>query len=374
MNIKRLLGATAVVALLSSAAWAQDPAAPAETARPAVVAPTPPLATPPEPAATTPPASSIVTPPATGPTPVTAAAPPVQVVAKGDIIETLKADGHFKTLLKALDKANMTALLKTNPNLTVFAPTDAAFAAMPAGELDRLMKSPAELQKLLTYHVVNASVDSTKIRGAKGGVKTVAGTQLVLDGSGPGLLANNATIVQTDVAATNGTVHVVDKVLSPTTAPSLAATTGATSDAAATTPAQPETPAAPVPPEASPAPPPTEAEPQVPETPKEPDQPPTPQAGLSCQAPPVGTLTPAQKRSIQEMSDETRLAKPDDLAGAPPPSAPSASTYGSDVATNEPMPAPTVVTNGPVPDTAGNRALYGQPMSRAGKRTAPRGN
>ena len=374
MNIQRLLGATAVVALLSSTAWAQDPAAPAETARPAVVAPTPPVAPPPEPAATTPPASSIVTPPATAPTPVTPAAPAVQVVARGDIIETLKADGHFKTLLKALDKANMTALLKTNPNLTVFAPTDAAFAAMPAGEMDRLMKSPAELQKLLTYHVINAPVASTQIRGAKGGVKTVAGTQLVLDGSGPGLLANNATIVQTDVAATNGTVHVVDKVLSPTTAPSLAATTGATTDAAAVTPAQPETPAPPVPPEASPAPPPTEPEPQVPETPTEPGQPPTPQAALSCQTPPVSTLTPAQKRSIQEMADETRSAKPDDLAGSATPVAPSASTYASDVATNEPMPAPTVVTNGPVPDTAENRALYGQPLSRAGKRTAPRGN
>ncbi|MBI5942163.1 MAG: fasciclin domain-containing protein [Caulobacterales bacterium] len=264
MNIQRLLGATAVVALLSSAAWAQNPAAPAETARPAVVAPTPPVAPPPEPADATPPASSIVTPPATAPTPVTPAAPALQVAARGDIIETLKADGHFKTLLKALDKANVTALLKTNPNLTVFAPTDAAFAAMPAGEMDRLMKSPAELQKLMTYHVVNAPVASTQIRGAKGGVKTVAGTQLVLDGSGPGLLANNATIVQTDVAATNGTVHVVDKVLSPTTAPSLAATTGATEDAAATVPPAPATTA---PPEALPpvvTPPPVPVAPPVP--------------------------------------------------------------------------------------------------------------
>lgn len=374
MNMQRLLGATAVVALLSSAAWAQNPAAPAETARPAVVAPTPPTAPPPEPAATPPPASSIVTPPATAPTPVTPAAPAVRVVARGDIIETLKADGHFRTLLKALDKANMTALLKTNPNLTVFAPTDAAFAAMPAGEMDRLMKSPAELQKLMTYHVVNAPVASSQIRGARGGVKTVAGTQLVLDGSGSGLMANNALIVQTDVAATNGTVHVVDKVLSPTTAPSLAATTGATTDAAAVTPAQPETPAPPIPPEASPAPPPVETEPQVPEAPTGPGEPPTPMAGLSCQTPPVSTLTPAQKRSIQEMADETRSTEPDDPAEPVPPSAPAASTYAGDVATNAPMPGPAVVTNGPVPDTAENRALYGQPLSRAGRRTAPRGN
>ena len=271
MNIQRLLGATAVAALLSGAAWAQTPAAPAEAAKPAVIAPTPPVAPAPEPAATTPPASSIVTPPATTPTPVAPAVALSQVVARGDIIETLKADGHFKTLLQALDKANMITLLKTNKNLTVFAPTDAAFAAMPAGELDRLMKSPAELQKLLTYHVVNAPVSSTKIRGAKGGVKTVAGTDLVLDGSGQGLMANNATIVQTDVAATNGTIQVVDKVLSPTTAPSLAATTGATTDAAATVPPAPPTP---VTPEAAPAAsPPIDTPAPVPEAPPTPGKP-----------------------------------------------------------------------------------------------------
>ena len=277
MNTKRLMGAAAVAALLSTAAWAQAPMTPAETAKPATVAPTPPVATPDAamPAtAATPPASSIVTPPATAPAPVTAAAPTTRVVARGDIIETLKADGHFKTFLKALDTANMTNVLKTNKNLTVFAPTDAAVAALPAGELDRLMKSPAELQKLLTYHVINAPVASAKIKGAKGGVKTVAGPELVLDGSGASLLANTATITQTDVMATNGTLHVVDQVLMPSTAPSMAATTGVTSDAAATAPAAPETPKPAMPVEASPAPtPPIEAEPEAPEVPKTPVEP-----------------------------------------------------------------------------------------------------
>ena len=277
MNTKRLMGAAAVAALLSTAAWAQAPMTPAETAKPATVAPTPPVATPDAamPAtAATPPASSIVTPPATAPAPVTAAAPTTRVVARGDIIETLKADGHFKTFLKALDAANMTNVLKTNKNLTVFAPTDAAVAALPAGELDRLMKSPAELQKLLTYHVINAPVASAKIKGAKGGVKTVAGPELVLDGSGASLLANTATITQTDVMATNGTLHVVDQVLMPSTAPSMAATTGVTSDAAATAPAAPETPKPAMPVEASPAPtPPIEAEPEAPEVPKTPVEP-----------------------------------------------------------------------------------------------------
>jgi uncharacterized surface protein with fasciclin (FAS1) repeats len=270
MTIQRLLGATAVVALLSSAALAQSPAAPAETPRPATIAPTPPIAPPPDPATATPPLAAPASSPAAAPATVPAMAPMTgQLVAKGDIIETLKADGHFTTFVKALDAANMTAVLKTNKNLTVFAPTDAAFAALPAGELDRLMKSPAELQKLLTYHVINATVDSAKIRGAKGGVKTVAGSQLVLDGSGAGLKANTAGIVQTDVAATNGTVHVVDAVLMPSTAPSLAAATGATSDAAATAPAAPATPMPATPPKAEPAP----AEPATPV----PEAPPTPE-------------------------------------------------------------------------------------------------
>ncbi|MDO9223479.1 MAG: fasciclin domain-containing protein [Caulobacter sp.] len=271
MNTNRLMGAAAIAALLGSTALAQTPSPTAESPRPAAVAPTPPITAP---DAVPPPASSIVTPPATTPAPVAPAAPTTPVVARGDIIETLKADGHFTTFLKALEAANMTKVLKTNKNLTVFAPTDAAFAALPAGELDRLMKSPAELQKLLTYHVINAPVAAAKIKGAKGGVKTVAGPELMLDGSGATLLANTATITQTDVMATNGTLHVVDQVLSLKAAPSVAATTGATSDAAATAPAAPATPSPAAPPEAAPAPtPPTEAEPEVPEAPKTPVEP-----------------------------------------------------------------------------------------------------
>ena len=256
MITQRLFGAAAIAALLGGSALAQTPAAPAETTRPATGAPTPPVTTPD--AATTagpgatPPASSIVSPPAAGPTPVTAA--PGPVVARGDIVATLQADGHFKTFLKALETANMTNVLKTNKNLTVFAPTDAAFAALPAGELDRLMKSPAEIQKLLTYHVINATVDSARIRGARGGVKTVAGPELILDGSGASLMANTATITQSDVKAANGTVHVVDKVLSPASAPSLAAVTGASTDAAGTAPAAPAKPAPATPPAAPEAP------------------------------------------------------------------------------------------------------------------------
>ncbi|MES2036014.1 MAG: fasciclin domain-containing protein [Pseudomonadota bacterium] len=241
MTMTRLLGAAAVAALIAGSAYAQTPTA-AATKTPAA----------PPAAATTPTAPAEEAAPAPSAAPATAATPAAvapaaagQVVAKGDIVETLKADGHFTTFVKAIDAANMTSVLKTNSNLTVFAPNDAAFAALPAGELDKLMKDPAALQKLLTYHVVNATVDSTKIKGAKGGVKTVAGSELMLDGSGATPMANNATIVQADVKATNGTVHVVDKVLMPggatdtATAAAAPATTGATTDAAATAPAAP---------------------------------------------------------------------------------------------------------------------------------------
>ncbi|MBP7703866.1 MAG: fasciclin domain-containing protein [Caulobacter sp.] len=238
MITTRLLGAAAVAALLAGSAFAQTTAQPA---KPTTTETTPPAAAPPA-AKPTPPAATPAT-PATPSAAAPAAATGGQVVASGDIVDTLKASGNFTTLLKALDAANMTTTLKTHKNLTVFAPTDAAFAALPAGELDKLMADPKAMQKLLTYHVVNATVDSTQIKGAKGLVTTVAGDKLVVDGSGSGVMANNAAVTQLDVKTTNGgTLHVVDKVLMPQNAPSVAAspaTTGAASDAAATAPAQP---------------------------------------------------------------------------------------------------------------------------------------
>src|SRR5262245_51481031 len=93
------------------------------------------------------------------------AASAAKVVANGDIIQTLKLSGQFTTFAKAADATNLTGLLKNNPNLTVFAPTDAAFAALPPGELDKLMADKAKLQQVLTYHIINAPVDSSKIKG-----------------------------------------------------------------------------------------------------------------------------------------------------------------------------------------------------------------
>ncbi|WP_374473091.1 fasciclin domain-containing protein [Phenylobacterium sp.] len=172
------------------------------------------------------------------------AAPPAGAVAgarvapAGDIVETARASGQFNTFLKAADATNLTAVLKRNPGLTVFAPTDAAFAALPAGELDRLMADKPALQKLLTHHIINATVDSSKIAGARGPVPTVAQDQVLLDGSQEGVLkADGATIVQADVRATNGILHVVDRVLVPGQGGQAAAgaATGAETAASATT-------------------------------------------------------------------------------------------------------------------------------------------
>ena len=123
-------------------------------------------------------------------------------------------NGQFTVFVKALDATNLAGLLQKQPNITIFAPTDAAFAALPAGDLDKMMADKAGLQKLLIHHLINAPVPSSKIKGTRGPWPTGAGDKMVLDGSTDGVLkADNGVIIQADVAALNGTVHVVDHVL-----------------------------------------------------------------------------------------------------------------------------------------------------------------
>jgi uncharacterized surface protein with fasciclin (FAS1) repeats len=160
-------------------------------------------------------------------------------VANGDVMTTLRTSTQFTTFVKALDATNLSSLLQKQPGITVFAPTDAAFAALPAGELDKMMADKAGLQKLLVYHLINAKIDSARIKGARGPVPAGSGDKIVLDGSTEGVLkAENATIIQSDVAASNGLIQVVDQVMKPNSVPEVVA--------------QPE-------PEAAPAPPPPEA-------------------------------------------------------------------------------------------------------------------
>lgn len=209
MYLNRILTTTAALALMAGAAQAQ-------TAKPAKA----PVA-------------------ASESTAAAASAP--RVVAAGDIVATAKASGQFNTFLKAAEATNLTSLLKDNKNLTVFAPTDAAFAALPAGELDKLMlpENKAQLQKVLIYHVINAKVPSSEFKGATRKAATVAGPSVELAG-GATLKVNDADIVQADVMVTNGIIHVVDKVLMP---PGAMAAANTAVPASATAPATAATPA-----------------------------------------------------------------------------------------------------------------------------------
>lgn len=198
MKIDRLLTAAAAVSLIAGAAMAQAPAA----QPPAAQAPAP--------------QSPAAQPPAPGAAPAAAAAPGAKLVPNGDLASTLRSSGQFNTFVKALDATNLSTLLQKSPNLTVFAPTDAAF---PQSKLDAMMADKAALQKTLLHYIINARVDSSKIKGAHGPVPTGAGDQIVLDGTGDVMKADNANIIQSDVMASNGIVHVIDQLLIPGSVP-----------------------------------------------------------------------------------------------------------------------------------------------------------
>lgn len=195
MSARFLLAAT-TAALLAAPLSAFAQAAPAATPAPVAA----PAATSPAPAT---------------PAPALAASP--NLTAKGDMVATLQGSTHFTVLTKALDASNLSGVLKSVPNLTLFAPTDEAFANLPSAQLAALMdaKNANLLQKILTYHLVHLDLDSSKIKGAKGPVTSVETASLQLDGSGDPLKVNDANIIQADVRATNGVIHVVDKVLIP---------------------------------------------------------------------------------------------------------------------------------------------------------------
>lgn len=158
---------------------------------------------------------------APGAAPAAPAASAVHIAPAGDIVQTLQAGGQFTVLIQALNATNLTPVLKNNKGLTIFAPTDAAFAAyMPT---DKLLADLPGLQKLLTHHLINAEVDTSKFKNAHGPVASVAGDKIVLDGTGEPLKADQANILQADVRASNGLIYVVDQVLRagsvPETAP-----------------------------------------------------------------------------------------------------------------------------------------------------------
>lgn len=301
----RLLTATATIALFAApAAFAQDATAPqaAPATTPAQTAPAAPAAA----ATTAAPAQ-------------TAAATPA---ASNTIIDELKANGQFTTLLAALDKAQLTETLKTQPAISIFAPTDAAFAQLPEAERTRLM-DPAnvnELRQLLLYHVVVADVNSSQIKGTKGGVETAARTQVQLDGTGDAIKVDDATVTTADIDASNGAIFAIDKVLSP-------ANSGVASGDADEAPAATEATTAPAAEAPATTPPAADATATPPADETTDDTSASPPAAEPMMTPPVATPAPASS------------------SAAPVPTPPVAPTPTEDTdptaSTTEPAPAPT---------------------------------
>ncbi|HEY3948252.1 fasciclin domain-containing protein [Phenylobacterium sp.] len=182
MPIHRLLTAAAAVSLISSAALAQTPAAPAAPTAPA------------------------------------AAAPGAKLVPNGGLDITLQSNADFSNFVKALTSVNLMALLKSSPGLTVFAPTN---EALTADKLAAISGDKNALQKTLLHYIINAKIDSSKIKGAHGGIPTGAGDKIVVDGTAPDgtLKADNATIIQPDVMVSNGIIQVINAVLIPGSVP-----------------------------------------------------------------------------------------------------------------------------------------------------------
>ena len=133
--------------------------------------------------------------------------------APKDIVDTAVAAGSFNTLAKLLTDAGLIETLKGEGPFTVFAPTDEAFAAVPAETLAALGADKALLTKVLTYHVVPGKVMAADI--AAGDVATVAGPTVKLSVVDGKVMVNDATVVTADVVASNGVIHVIDKVLLP---------------------------------------------------------------------------------------------------------------------------------------------------------------
>jgi uncharacterized surface protein with fasciclin (FAS1) repeats len=132
-----------------------------------------------------------------------------------DIVGTAAAAGQFKTLISLARKAGVAGALKGPGPLTVFAPTDAAFKKVPKSTLDALARDRAQLRKVLLYHVIKGNAPAAKVVTLKR-AKTLAGQSVRIKVSGRSVFLNGLTrVVKTDVDASNGTIHVINRVLLP---------------------------------------------------------------------------------------------------------------------------------------------------------------
>lgn len=134
-----------------------------------------------------------------------------------DIVDTAVGAGQFTTLAAALTAASLVTTLKGTGPFTVFAPTDAAFAKLPAGTVADLLKpeNKAKLTAVLTYHVVPGKVMSSALAGKVTDAPTVQGQTVKINAATGGVRVNDATVTTADVQASNGVIHVIDAVLLP---------------------------------------------------------------------------------------------------------------------------------------------------------------
>lgn len=141
--------------------------------------------------------------------------------AGSDIVDIAAANGNFNTLVAAVQAAGLEDTLRGEGPFTVFAPTDAAFAALPAGTVDTLLlpENQDQLASILTYHVVPGAIQSGDVLGTVQDVATVNGATVRVDGTGgklgPAVKVNDANVTAADILASNGVIHVIDKVLLP---------------------------------------------------------------------------------------------------------------------------------------------------------------
>lgn len=131
-----------------------------------------------------------------------------------DIVDTAVSAGSFKTLVKAVQAAGLADTLKGPGPFTVFAPTDEAFAKLPAGTVESLLANPEQLKQVLTYHVVAGKVMAADVVNLKE-AKTVQGSAAKIKVDGGTVMIDNAKVVKTDITCDNGVIHVIDTVILP---------------------------------------------------------------------------------------------------------------------------------------------------------------
>ena len=133
-----------------------------------------------------------------------------------DIVDTALAAGNFSTLVAAVQAAGLVDVLKGEGPFTVFAPTDEAFAALPEGTVENLLKpeNKDQLVAVLTYHVVPGKIMSTDIAGQRTEVESVQGSALSVDAT-YGVRVDDANVVSADIETDNGVIHVIDQVVIP---------------------------------------------------------------------------------------------------------------------------------------------------------------